>query len=244
MYSFSLSQPKQDYSQFAPALNSTEYDWYITLISVFKKQCESYNITYILRGGSALGAYKYHGFVPWDDDFDLIVNSSHKTVLKKVLESVPDHSLLSWEYWQWKFWSNNNSVQTGRMWNWPFIDIYFFEDNGTHITDVTYKEPTTFAPRTYVLPVQLGIFENMILPVPRNVNAYLSGFYDIKDTCISNWWNHRDEKPPKHLNMVIPCKMLHHIYPVVYRYQSNGLPYEELRLQNTILYRIQHPKMI
>ena len=45
-----------EYPQFAPKLNSMEYAWYMQLISVFKYQCEAYNITFYIDFGSLLGA--------------------------------------------------------------------------------------------------------------------------------------------------------------------------------------------
>ena len=43
---------------------------YEALISICKI-CEENNLKVYLRGGSVLGAVKYKGFVPWDDDIDI-----------------------------------------------------------------------------------------------------------------------------------------------------------------------------
>ena len=43
------------------------------LLTVFDSFCKKHNIRYFLSNGTLLGAVKYKGFIPWDDDVDVLV---------------------------------------------------------------------------------------------------------------------------------------------------------------------------
>ena len=45
----------------------------IKIILEFDRICRKYNIPYALSFGSALGIYNYGGFIPWDDDMDIVL---------------------------------------------------------------------------------------------------------------------------------------------------------------------------
>jgi lipopolysaccharide cholinephosphotransferase len=39
--------------------------------------CKKNDIKYYLLGGSAIGAIRHHGFIPWDDDLDIIMDNEN-----------------------------------------------------------------------------------------------------------------------------------------------------------------------
>ena len=225
------------YRQFAPAMNEAEYELYVELISVFKRRCETFNITYMLSGGSVLGSYRFHGFVPWDDDFDVQVKSSDKQVLKTALSSVPGYGLYVKDYSYWKFYGEKSDIRPTDNWKWPFIDIFFFADTKIYVYDNSFRWPRDFYRRSNILPLQPVIFENMILPAPRYMETYLSKRYDMHNPCVSNKYDHRKEKSKRAVR--IPCSVLYGVYATVHRYSTGSISYEELRLGNKTLYKLK-----
>lgn len=58
------------------------------LLHHFKTFCEQHKITYFLSNGTLLGAVKYGGFIPWDDDIDVFVpRSNYNRLMEEYVDS-------------------------------------------------------------------------------------------------------------------------------------------------------------
>ena len=49
----------------------------LALYKVAKQICEKHNIPYYAIGGTAIGAVRHNGFIPWDDDLDIAIPIEH-----------------------------------------------------------------------------------------------------------------------------------------------------------------------
>ena len=57
--------------------NQTIHDVQMKILEVMKfidKVCRKNDITYFIMGGTALGAVRHGGFIPWDDDLDIFMS--------------------------------------------------------------------------------------------------------------------------------------------------------------------------
>ena len=58
------------------------------LLTEFDRVCKKLNIPYMLFAGTLLGAVRHQGFVPWDDDLDVLM---HRKDYEKLLQEAPEH---------------------------------------------------------------------------------------------------------------------------------------------------------
>lgn len=62
----------------------------LELLIEFDRICRKNNIVYSIDGGTLLGAIRHGGFIPWDDDADVIMNRSEYEKLINVIDDELD----------------------------------------------------------------------------------------------------------------------------------------------------------
>lgn len=67
----------------------------LEILKVFISVCEKLGLRYYLACGSVLGAVKYQGFIPWDDDIDVCMpREDYEIFLQRAKEHLPEHLFL------------------------------------------------------------------------------------------------------------------------------------------------------
>ncbi len=72
----------------------------IGLLQEFARICKKHNIRWFAIGGTLLGAARHKGFIPWDDDVDVIMfrpdYEKFKSVVEEELRYNPNYSMWYW----------------------------------------------------------------------------------------------------------------------------------------------------
>lgn len=71
----------------------------LNIVQYIDQFCDKYNIDYCLMGGSALGAVRHEGFIPWDDDLDIFMRPADYANFREVFLKNGDHENFYLQEW-------------------------------------------------------------------------------------------------------------------------------------------------
>ena len=219
--------------RFLPRMSINDQLLMLVTLDTFVEICNRANLTYFLWSGSLLGAYRHHGFIPWDDDLDVAIVISDVNRTRSALSNHSEYELLSPKNFQWKLYLKELPTYTKYKFKYPFIDIFLFEENSTHIFGWAENIKEFVYNKEDIFPLQLRWFESRLLSTPCNVE-HLVQSYDT-DRCVSLYYLHKHDVYIDY--STVTCDMLYDVFPFVFRQNGSqsGSTVEVLKRGDQIL---------
>lgn len=168
------------------------------------KLCRENHIDYMIMGGTALGAVRHGGFIPWDDDLDIFMTPSNYRKFKKVFETLEDNNCIIQE------WKTNEQ----------YLEYAKVRMNGTTFIENQFKNRKDMHQGIYV--------DIMILhKAPKNMFIQKIIYYVSKYIVLlglsQRGWNPKTgvQKLLKNTMKFLPNKIISNLcYRIIYRYDN------------------------
>lgn len=111
----------------------------LEILKIFHAFCDKHQLRYYLYYGTLLGAVRHNGFIPWDDDVDVIMPRND---YKKFIELFPKYNQIPYI----KMASLTNTPE----FYLPLIKLY---DSRTPLTESVLKHPLSLGPWIDIFPL-------------------------------------------------------------------------------------------
>lgn len=177
----------------------------LEIMKFIDKLCRENGIIYFIMGGTALGAIRHGGFIPWDDDLDIFMTPAEYAKFKAVFANIPGNNKFVIQEWR----TTPN-----------FLEYAKVRMNGTTFIESNFKDRKDMHHGIYV--------DIMILhKVPENIFIQKLVYFESKFVTLYGI-SQRNWKPKNLLQKIIlkslavlPCKLMAKIfYHRIYKYDN------------------------
>ncbi|CAG5115601.1 unnamed protein product, partial [Candidula unifasciata] len=201
-------------SKFQPVMTPREAAQLLFSFETFTNACAQAGLIYFILEASLMGSVRHHGFIPWDDDIDIVMNAKQWPRIRNVLGNIEGFELYAPSKTQWKFYMKSAKAFPDKPFKFPNIDIFFYEEDDTHIWALTrgLKHDLVYL-KSDVFPLQIRPFENLMVPVPCNLDIVVHKSHN-KDMCVTPEYNHKTNENFYFMGGTsVHCKLLYDLYP-------------------------------
>ena len=179
-------------------------DKILEIMKYIDKICRDNNIEYFIMGGTALGAVRHGGFIPWDDDLDIFMTPSEYEKFKKIFEKENNDKFMIQE---WRTTPN-------------FLEYSKVRMNGTTFIENVYKDNKNMHHGIYVDIMMLHKVPDVKLI--EKIVYYESKFVTLYALSQRNWTpKSKTQKLILYILKLLPCKILSKwCYKSIYKYDD------------------------
>ena len=174
------------------------------------KLCREHGIVYYIMGGTALGAVRHGGFIPWDDDLDIFMTPEEYQKFKAVFEkqSSKDFVLQEWRTDQ------------------KYLEYAKIRMNGTTFIEEHFKNRKEMHHGIYVdIMILHKVPESKLI---QKLVYYESKFVTLYGLSQRNWTPKSKSQTLVLKSLkIMPCKLMARIaYSHIYRYDNREKNYK------------------
>ena len=182
------------------------------LLTTVQQITDRANIDVAATFGTLLGTMRHGGLIPWDDDVDMVIHVQDKAKMFALKDVFRRHNIgiIEFSKHMLKLFPLDEPHIPGKPWSWPFIDIFYYKQDGDNIVLEESQAVTHVVHRKDFLPLNTTVFEGVPIRVPARPEAVLTAMYGKtwRTTCVSSQWHHRKEAYIWNGGITVPCARL------------------------------------